>query len=217
MKIKDILAKLAKKEQLTDDESKFLGEYDPDKAVNDAAAAARRKAEEAAEAARVESDKIKTQLSDLQKKLDDADKGKMSEAQKAKAEQDDLKKQLADLQNKFETSEADKARLARQAKVDEIIRGSGIQFVEGVDKSILTTALSGAFKDVKDDDLVNDDVTKPIIEKFRVGNKAVIIDQSGHGSGGQPRNAGEGAPSSGGKDLSSMSAEERASQLQKLK
>ena len=38
MKIKDILAKVAKKENLTDDELKFLSEYDEQK-LTDAAAA----------------------------------------------------------------------------------------------------------------------------------------------------------------------------------
>ena len=45
MKLKDILAKVVKGDALTDEEKKFIGDYDEQKVLDAAASAARKKAE----------------------------------------------------------------------------------------------------------------------------------------------------------------------------
>lgn len=213
MKIKDILAKVAKGEKLSDEETKFLSEYDPDKAINDAAAAARRKAEQDAADSKKAQDALAQQLKDLESKLAETSKGKMSDAEKAAADQADLRKQLADLSAKFAAKETETKQLARQAKVDAVIRASGIQFVKEVDASILTGALAGALKDVADDQLDKTDVVTPILDGFKAKNKAVIVDTSGSGAGTDPARRVE-VGVGGGKPIDKMSADERAKDLQ---
>lgn len=211
MKLKDILAKVAKSEKLTDEESKFLASYDPDEATNNAAAAARRKAEQDAEEAKKAKADLEKQLADLTARLDATSKSKMSDAEKAKADLDALLKKIADLETKWTAAEAEKSKLARKAKVDSVIQRSGIKFADGIDHGILTTALAGLFEGMQDADLDREDAVKPVIERFRAANKAAIVDTSGHGAGGTPR-VGD-SHVSGGKDLRSVSADERAKQL----
>ncbi len=214
MKIQDILAKVAKGESLNDDEKKFLAGFDLQKLIDDGAAAARRVAEGATKKADEAAEALKKQLDDLQKKLDDATKGKMTDAEKAKADQDALLKRLADLEKKYADKEAEAIKLTRQSKVDEVIRGSGIQFVKEVDGKIMTGALAAAFAGVKDDELGKPDVVKPILEAFRSANKAVIVDASGHGSGTVPGQRIETGVATG-KPIDQMTPAERQEDLKK--
>ena len=91
MKLKEILAKVAKGEALTEDEKKFLAEYqEPDdggtgdggripKARLDKEIEKRKQAE-------AKTDELTTQLEDLKSKLEDLENADMSEAEKAKKE-----------------------------------------------------------------------------------------------------------------------------------
>lgn len=209
MKIKDILTKVSKGEQLTDDEKKALAEFDPDAT----AAAARRKAEQDADTLKADKEALAKQLADLNAKIADMDKGKMTEAQKAEAEKADLKKAIADLQQKFADKDAESKKLARAAKVTGLIQKSGIKFVDGVDAEILSNALAGTLAGVPDDKLDAEDVVKPLLEGFRAKNKAVILDTTGHGAGTDPARKIE--VGSDGKPVDKMSADERAADLKK--
>ena len=217
MKIKDLLTKVAKAEKLTDEEQRFLNDYDPDKAVNDAAAAARRKAEQDADAAKAAKTELEQKLADLQAQIESTTTGKKSESDKAQAMMDKLTKQVADLDQKLKSADAEKAKLIRQTKLDEVIRSAGIVFSDAVDKKIMTRALADAFAEIGDDALADANAVKPIIETFRAVNKGVIVDTSGHGSGGAPH-VGTQRPEVGvltGKPIDQMTPEERQADLKK--
>lgn len=214
MNIKDILSKVTKGEKLSDDESKALQAYDPQKDIDAAAAAARRKAEQDKADADKVVDDLKTQMAGLQKKLDDAGKGKLSEAEQAKAAQEALQRQIADLTAKFTAAEQEKAKLTRQAKVDAVIRSSGIKFVDGIDANILMGALASSIGSLKDEDLGNPDAVKPLVEAFKNANKAVIADTSGHGAGSNPGQRVEVGVGTG-KPIDQMTPAERQADLKK--
>ena len=213
MKLKDLLAKVAKKEQLTEDETKFLASYDPETETNNAAAAARRKAEDEAAAAKKAQADLQAQFEGLQKQLADAGKAKMSDAEKATQALTDLQKQMAELNKRYEASETEKKQLARQAKVNAVLDASGIKFVDGVDHKILRSALAGTLQSITDDNLADNNVIGPILDNFKTSNKAVIADTSGHGAGSDPARRVELGRD--GKPIDKMSADERATDLKK--
>ncbi len=206
MNLKDILAKVKKGEALTDEEKTFLETYDPDAVVNNAAAAARKKAE--ADAAKAAADLKATQdkLAEMQAQLEEAGSKGKTEAQK-------LQEQVAKLTKQFEQASTEKAQLVRQQKLDDVIRQSGLQFVKEVDGGIMRNALVSEFSTLSDDELADMDRIKPVIETFRARNKAVILDQ-GHGSG-SPAHQPNVARGVDGKPVSEMTPAERAADLKK--
>jgi multidrug efflux pump subunit AcrA (membrane-fusion protein) len=205
--IKDILAKAAKGEQLTEDERAVLAGYDPDGAVNSAAAAARKKAEaDAAKAAQDAAD-LKAKLDEALAKLADFDGKGKSEMQKLADQVASLTKQVAD-------ANAEKAKLVRQQKLDDVIRASGLQFVKEVDGSIMRGALVKEFEGLPDDALADAEKVTPIINTFRARNRAVILDTSGHGAGNPPHDPGAGAADRA-KRIEDMSPAERKADLKK--
>lgn len=179
MTIKDILAKVANGETLSDEERAALAGFDPDVAVNSAAAAARKKAESDAAKAAQDAANLKAQLDEALAKLADSDGKGKSEVQK-------LADQVATLQQQVADANAEKARLVRQQKLDDVIRGTGLQFVKDVDGGIMRKALEGEFSGLTDEDLADAAKVKPVVDTFRARNKAVILDTSGHGAGHAP-------------------------------
>ena len=87
--MKNLIEKLLKGETLTADERAKLEGFDPEKAANDAAAAARKKAESERDAAR-------TELETLKKSVDEGKKGSQTETQKLLARIEKLEKEKAD-------------------------------------------------------------------------------------------------------------------------
>ena len=71
-----------------------------------------------------------------------------------------------------------------------------LKTVPGVDAEIVKMALSHKLAGVKDDELDSDDAVTPILSAFRDANKALILDESGHGTGtkqdGSNRSGGSG-------------------------
>lgn len=191
MTIIEILTKVRKGEQLTADEQAFVGSYDHQKELDSSAAAARKKAE--ADAAKVAQDlaTAQQQLKEAQAKLADADGKGKSETQK-------LSEQIAALQKQVQEGSAERAKLVRQQKLDDVFRGTGLQFVKEVDGSIMRGALLREFEGLSDEELANADKVTPIVNTFRARNKAVILDTSGHGAGANPRGAGSGGGEFGG-------------------
>lgn len=214
MDIKAIIEKLKKAEKLTDEEQKFLAEYDHDKAINGAQAEARRKAEAALETERKEREKLAGQIADLEKKLKDKDGEKLSATEQ-------LQRALTDLQQKFEASEkrsqelaAAQAKAQRSAKVQELAKKFGVSFIDGVDARILAGALEGTLSSVEN--LDDENLVKPLVESFKSANKAVIRDLSGGGGGTPPRD-GAGGSNGSGTDAERMSDQQRAEHLRKQK
>jgi len=207
MTIKDILAKAAKGEALTAEEKSFAESYDPQKELDSTAAAARKKAEADAEKARADLQALTTKLSEAEAKLNDA-------AGKGKTDLEKLTTQVATLTSQVQAAQAEKAKLVRQQKLDDVIRGSGIQFVKDVDGGIMRQALVREFEGLPDDDLVDAAKVAPIVTTFRARNKAVILDTSGHGAGAGPHQTG-GTPEDRVKVIEAMTPEQRREDLKK--
>jgi hypothetical protein len=186
MNLKDILAKIAKGEALTDAEKAFLAEADLDKMLNDAAAAARRKAEEKLSAA-------EQKLKDAEakaKELSDAaeaqgDKGK-TELEKAQKTIERLTAQLAERDAAIKTLSTEKEGLTREQKLTAIIQKSGIAFIPGVNAVAMTKLFKSEFADIELKDLDDEALIKPIVSGFVKANEAIIADETGKGSGRPP-------------------------------
>lgn len=186
MKIKDILAKLRKGETLTEAEQAFLDSYDPDQATNDAAAAARRKAEERATAAEQKAAKLEADLKKIQDEAEaEADKGK-PELEKANKTIERLTAQLAERDTLIKTLNTEKGQLTREQKLTAIIQKSGIAFIPKVNAVAMAKLLKDEFAGLDLAALDDDSQTKPILDAFRTANEAIIADTTGHGSGGDP-------------------------------
>ena len=74
MKLADILAKVAKGDALTDEEKKFVGEYDEQKTLDTAAANARKKAEKEAKDAKDALEKLQGEFDEFKAQNDPAKK-----------------------------------------------------------------------------------------------------------------------------------------------
>lgn len=213
MEIKDIIQKALKGEALTDDEKSAVKDFDFGKYIDGAQADARRKAEAGLESEKTERAKLATQIEELQKQVKAKDGEKLTVTEQ-------LQRALSDLQSKFEASEKRtlelsqaQAKATRTAKVQALTKKYGIQFIEGVDPSILNAALESTLATVEDARLEDDTLVKPLFDSFRTANKAVIKDLSGGGAGTPPKGAG----SSGldGKPVDQMTAAERQTDLKK--
>lgn len=174
--MKDIIAKLLKGETLTADERAKLEGYDPDKAVNDAAAAARKKAEGERDAAR-------TELEALKKSAEEGKKGSQTETQKLLARIEKLEKEKAD-------ADAKAAAMERATAIEAIRAKSGIKFVDGIDPDLLKGIFSKQFDGL--DDLTDEATVNDRLKTFREANKGLILSEQGGGTGrsGQPAGGG---------------------------
>ena len=74
MKLADILAKVAKGDALSDEEKKFVGEYDEQKSLDAAAANARKKAEKEAKDAKDALEKLQGEFDEFKSQNDPAKK-----------------------------------------------------------------------------------------------------------------------------------------------
>ena len=160
MTIKELMAKIAKGETLTDEEKAFAGQYDPQKDIDAAAGAARKKAEQ-------ERDGFKTKIEELTAQLAEAQKtGTASDATIKK-----LQKDVADLM-KANKESAD--RLAAQARADAIrkaVSEASIVCAKGISQTLFDNAVTAAFEGV---DMTNADVVKATLDKFKADNPAMI-------------------------------------------
>ena len=208
MKIGEIIAKVLKGEQLTDEEKKALGEFDLQKQIDSSAAAARKEAEQKAEAAKAEAAKLQKQIDDLNETIKAKDNAGKTDLEKANEQVATFAKQLKDLESKVQAAESEKSALVRNQKLDAVLSKAGIQFIDGVDHGILKKAFAGMFDGIED--LDNEEVVKPVLNTFRVTNKGVIVDTTGHGSGNPARVGGGSAAES---DPSTMSDADREKDL----
>lgn len=207
MSIKAILAKIAKGESLTDEEKSILNSFDPDTV----AAAARKKAEAEAKAAADKAAEMEAKLTELQEKIDNAGK---TEAEKAKVEQAKIAKKLADYETQVATLAREKGDIVRGHKLASI--AGKMKFVDGVDRDLITGMLKAKLGTLKDEELDDDKAVEPVLKAFRESNKALLIDDSGHGSG-QKRDGSNPAGGAGAKSPEQQSDAERLAHLRTLK
>ena len=165
MNIKDVLAKISKGETLTDEDKAIITDYDPDKAVNSSAAAARKSAEA----------KLKEKESELQKLQDAIELQRAEAEEKANAnkpelekltkEMEKLKKGLADKETSVQQLIQEKRQMVRGGRIGRIM--AGLKFVEGLDPEIVRLGIEKALATIGDEDLESEDTVNPILEAFK--------------------------------------------------
>jgi len=124
VKIKEILAKIGKGEELTEEEKKFLAEYDPEKDENRIPKSRLDEVNAKLKAAQDKASGFETQIAELNKKIEDLETNGMSEAEAAKAK---AAKELKKLQDDFaaatkerDEAKANLAKMERTAKINAI-------------------------------------------------------------------------------------------------
>jgi colicin import membrane protein len=207
MSIKEILAKVAKGEALTDEEKTALAAYDPDKALNDAAAAARRKAEQDAVEAKTKLKELQDAAEAAKKATEDANKATQTEAQKREAEFKALQAQVTALTEAKKAAEAKNAATERSQAIREKAKAAGIALApktvsEKLFNQMLEAHLSGI-------EATDDDKLTAALESFK-GENPGIIAAPGSGSG-----MNSGTPESKIRQAEAQTAEQRASDLKK--
>lgn len=163
--MKTIITKLLKGESLTDEERAKVEAFDIDKLINDAAAAARRKAE-------TERDSIKEQLESAKTAAGGRD-----------AEIEKLTKRIKAIEDAKAAAEAEASALKRASTLRDIRTKAGLKFIDGVDPKLLESAFASAFDGVED--FSDEAAVQEIVTKFSSVNKALLVDQSGFGTGQQ--------------------------------
>lgn len=176
MNIKDILAKLMKKEDLTDEEKAFVEKFDLQAELDRAAAAARKKSEADTKTAKSEAEALKSQIAELQKQLED----KGAEGDKAKTEFSKLLKKVEALEKKNAENEAKIAANERMDVIVELAKANGIQPAKGISGSSLERLLDIA---VGDTDVTDEDAMKAVFESFKAENPSMIAAAVKGGSG----------------------------------
>ena len=176
MNIKDILVKLLKKEDLTDEEKAFIEKFDLQAELDRAAAAARKKSEADTKTAKSEAEALKSQIAELQKQLDE----KGAEGDKAKTEFSKLLKKVEALEKKNAENEAKIAASERMDVIVELAKANGILPAKGISGSSLERLLDIA---VGDTDVTDEDAMKAVFESFKAENPSMIAAAVKGGSG----------------------------------
>lgn len=188
--IKDILTKITAGESLTDDDKAFIATYDPDATqtavVNAASAAARRKAE----AKLAETEQLRLAL---ETKLADKDAATMTESQKWAKQLEDLNKKVVAIEAAKADAEAKATKLVRGQAIGQIKTAKSLAWISGVDHNIVNAAFEAEFSGL--DDLSDQVEIDNRVTSFVTKNKALIVDQTGKGSG---ETAGTPTKKSGG-------------------
>ena len=179
MKLKDILAKVVKGDALTDEEKKFIGDYDEQKVLDAAASAARKKAE-------TERDALKGEVEKLTKDLEDA-------KTQGAAGNDTIAKLQKDVAALMKSNKESQDKLAAQARTEAIRKAMGeakVVCAKGISQALFDNAVSAAFNGV---DMADADVVKATIDTFKRDNPAMIsVDGiGGTGQKGQPGEPGK--------------------------
>lgn len=185
MNVKELLAKIGKSETLTDEEKAFIAGYDPDKVINSTAAAARKSAEAKLKEKEDALAQMQTDIEALRTEADEKANANKPEIEKLTRELEKQKKALADSQTALAKLDQEKRQMVRNGKIGKIM--AGMKFIEGLNPDIPHMALERALAALKDEDLETEDLVKPIIDKFATTNKAILADESGHGSGNPPK------------------------------
>ena len=184
MTIKELMTKIGNGETLTDDERKLVAEFDPQTAIDSAAAAARKAEKAAAEKAIAEKQDAQTKLVELQKMIDaKADEGK-TDLEKSQSQISELSKSLKAMQDQLAAKDAEASAMKRNQVISGIRTKAGIQFIEGLDQGMLEGSFANSFEGL--DDLSDETVIQTKVETWKAMNAAAIIDTSGNGTGAKP-------------------------------
>lgn len=171
MTLKEMLAKVAKGEQLSDEERKFLSEYDEQKQLDAAAAAARKKADADAKAAKEALAKLQGEFDDFKAKNDPA------RSQDATAK---LMQRIERLEAAKKAAEDKSAAMERTARVRELAKGAGIVAAKGVDAATIDLLVDHLMEKVDVDDA---DAVKAAFDSFKAANAGMIAANTVGGAG----------------------------------
>jgi len=171
MELKDILAKIAKGEALTDEEKRFAGEFNLQTVLDSAASAARKKAEAEAKAAKDALAKVQGDF-DAFKEANDPDKGKSELAK--------LTARLEKLEAARKAAEDKASALERTARIRALAREAGVNPAKGVDSKTIDLLVDHLMAEV---DLDDADAVKTAFDGFKAANAGLIAANTVGGAG----------------------------------
>lgn len=193
---KELIQKLLKGETLTEEERQQLEQFDPEatnkQAIDAAAAAARRKAEEELAKARKDLEAATEKATGLEAKVAQYEETIKGNAQQGNAELKVMKAQLEALNKRAEEADAKAARLEKNARIDAIIAKAGFHYAAGFDEKAINGLLHAKLDALDDAGLKEiEDAATPfesllhggIFKAHKESWKGALLDESGAGSG----------------------------------
>ena len=180
MNIKELLAKLLKGETLTDAEKSFVEQYDPQKEIDTASAAARRKAEKEAKDALAKLDAQNATVKELSEKLEAAEKAVNDAKGGNSAEIAKMQKQIAKLEAINTANEQKLAANARMEAIRAAVKTAGIAAAKGISPDALERLIDLS---VGDTDVSDADAMKAVLDQFKAENPSMIAAEVKGGSG----------------------------------
>lgn len=180
MDIKTILAKVAKGDKLTDEETSFLEKYDPQAEIDKASAAARRKAEKERDEAQARAEAAAKELEEAKTRQDPE-----KDSQLAK-----LAKEVEKLTKKNAEAEAKLAAARRMDAIRAAAKANGAVAADGISPDVFEMLLDRAVGDL---DVGDADALKGALEAFKSANPAMIADLGKGGIGPKGVPGGTGA------------------------
>lgn len=180
MNIKDIIAKLLKGEALTDAEKAFAEQYDAQKEIDAASAAARRKAEKEAKDALAKLDAQNATLKELSEKLEAAEKAANDAKGGNSAELAKMQKQIAKLEAINAANEKTLKANARMDAIRSAVKAAGISAAKGISPDALERLIDLS---VGDTDVSDADAMKAVLDQFKAENPSMIAAAVKGGSG----------------------------------
>jgi hypothetical protein len=191
VKIKDVLAKIAKGEELSEAEKTFIESYEePDL---DAAANARSKKERLKHEAKRE--ELDAKILELEAEAEEAKAGG-SELEKMQAMVDKLTAKNEQATQLLDAEKSARAESTRSNALGKV----AIPWMDGVNDSYRQTVLTSAFEGIDTDDLSDATVTSAIVEKIVADNASFI-------NSGKSGGAGTGGEKGGAADAGKFTAE----------
>ena len=173
MNIKTLLAKIKKDgyDKLTDDEKAFVDQYDPQKEIDTASAAARRKAEDKAKELQSKLDAANASLAETNEKLEEATKAAEDAKGGSSKEIEALSKKIAKLEAINEKNEKTLKANARSQAIRDAAKAAGLNPAEGVSAAALERLIDLA---VGETDGTDADAMKAVLDQFKADNPAMI-------------------------------------------
>ena len=178
MKLAEVLAKVAKGESLTDEEKKFVAEYDEQKVLDTAAANARKKAEKEAKDAKDALEKLQGEFDEFKASNDPS---------KKQTELDKALTRIAKLEKENADAKAQVAARDRAARIRSLAKEAGINPAKGVSSESLDILVDSLMAKI---DLDDADAVKTALDGFKTAN-AGLIDAGTVGGAGQKGQPGD--------------------------
>lgn len=177
--MKNILAKIAKGETLTDAEKETVGKFDLQAEIDKAASGARKKAEAESKAAKEALEALKGEFEAFKTEHDPA---------KKQTETEKLMKRIEKLEADKKAADDRSAALERTAKVRALQKDAGIVPAKGVASDALDLLVDNLTREL---DLDDADAVKSAFDGFKSANAAMIAANTVSGAGQK------GAPGAG--------------------